>query len=243
MKTIAILLSLTSFFMPRTFQASAEEKGAHTEAGANKETAKKEPAKKDAAKEEPAKPAATEGTSAKTGATEPAAENVSSTENSSHAAKSEEVEESCLVSEEAVADLQAREQRLEEQTAALASKEEELKALESAIKKQLAELDESKKQIKGLKETQIAQNEEKVKRLIDTFETMSPKAAAKVIAEVDESLAVVALSRLSTTKAGKILSNLKPEQASKLSEMMAMGTSRKEGNNAESNKRAPASQR
>jgi flagellar motility protein MotE (MotC chaperone) len=78
---------------------------------------------------------------------------------------------------------------------------------------------------------------------METFEGMSPKAAAQVIGGVEEELAVMALSRLTSVKAGKILGNLKADKSARLSEMMAYGkaSKRKESARGESNERASAS--
>lgn len=135
----------------------------------------------------------------------------------------------CLVSESAIADMETREERVQEAEAAVAKKETELKALQIAIQEQLSQLDEAKKQIQGIKHQEIAKNEEKVKKLIDTFETMSPKAAAQVVAKVDEEIAVTTLARLSTIKAGKILAAMDPSKSARLSERMVLGDVVKKG--------------
>jgi flagellar motility protein MotE (MotC chaperone) len=135
----------------------------------------------------------------------------------------------CLVSESAIADMETREARVKEAEAKNAQKESELNALQAAVQEQLAALDETKKKIQGIKQEEISKNEAKVKKLIDTFETMSPKAAASVVAKIDEEIAVTALVRLSTTKAGKILAAMDASKSAHLSEMMVLGTSEKKG--------------
>ena len=98
-------------------------------------------------------------------------------------------------------------------------------------------------EIQSSKAKELAANEEKVNKLIEALESMSPKAAAGVLGGVDEELAVMALSRLTSVKAGKILSSLKNDKSSRLSELMAYGrmNTGKEKLRGESIERNPAS--
>jgi len=151
----------------------------------------------------------------------------------------------CIASEELVQDLEAREQKVKERETALAEREQELDSEKKAVNDELTKLEATRAEIQGIHGKALAEREEKVNKLIETFESMSPKSAAAVIGGVDEELAVTALSRLTSSKAGKILANLKPEQSSKLSEMMAYGhnpvTGKEKTTRGESNERAPAS--
>jgi flagellar motility protein MotE (MotC chaperone) len=148
----------------------------------------------------------------------------------------------CLASEEVIADLEAREKKIKDQEGALKEREKEIAAQESALKQELAKLEAKRSEIRGVSEKEVAQREEQVNKLIETFEGMSPKAAAQVLGGVDDSLAVLALGRLTSLKAGKILGNLKPEKSARLSEMMAYGktTKGKEGNRGDTHERTPA---
>jgi flagellar motility protein MotE (MotC chaperone) len=136
----------------------------------------------------------------------------------------------CLVSEEIVHDLELREKALAERESALKEKEKDLQAQAAAIKEEFSKLQGKKAEEQATRQKVLAAREEQVNKLIETFEGMSPKAAAQVLGGVEDELAVLALSRLSTLKAGKILGNLKSDQSARLSEMMAYGraSSRKE---------------
>jgi flagellar motility protein MotE (MotC chaperone) len=149
----------------------------------------------------------------------------------------------CLASEEVIKDLESREKKIKQKEEALAEKEKELNAQKVAIKEEMNKLEARQGEIQTAKAKELAANEEKVAKLIETLETMSPKAAAAVIGGVDEELAVTALSRLTSVKAGKILSNLKNDKSSKLSELMAYGklNTGKEKAHGESTERNPAS--
>lgn len=149
----------------------------------------------------------------------------------------------CLASEEVIRDLEAREKKIKQKEESLAEKEKELAAQQLAIKEELNKLEQRQGEIQSARSKELAANEEKVSKLIETLESMSPKAAAGVLGGVDEELAVVALSRLTSVKAGKILSNLKNDKSSRLSELMAYGklNTGKEKARGESVERSPAS--
>jgi flagellar motility protein MotE (MotC chaperone) len=163
------------------------------------------------------------------------------------AAEHHPVQTNCLVSGELIQDLEVRELALKEREAAISEREKDIDAQKAAVKEELNKLEVARQEIQGVRGKELADREEKVNRLIETFETMSPKSAAQVIARVDEELATTALSRLSTAKAGKILSALDPNKSSRLSEMLAFGkvSNRKEAKDVDSSNqqsnRSPAS--
>ncbi len=149
----------------------------------------------------------------------------------------------CLASEEVIRDLENREKKIKQKEEALVEKEKELAAQQVAIKEEMNKLEIRQGEIQSARSKELAANEEKVSKLIETLESMSPKAAAGVLGGVDEELAVVALSRLTSVKGGKILSNLKNDKSSRLSELMAYGklNTGKEKPRGESTERNPAS--
>lgn len=144
----------------------------------------------------------------------------------------------CLASEEIVQDIELREKKLLERETALREKEKELQAQQAVIKEELSKLEGKRTEEQVARQKALAAREEQVNKLMETFEGMSPKAAAQVLGGVDDELAVMALGRLSTLKAGKILGNLKAEQSARLSELMAFGrvSNKKEAGRAGSNK-------
>lgn len=144
----------------------------------------------------------------------------------------------CLASEEVIQDLSIREQKIKERESQLADSQKEIELQKKVIQEEMAKLEALQAKIQGVRAQEMAAREEQVNKLIETFETMSPKAAASVLAEVDEELAVTTLTRLSNVKAGKILANLKPEKSSRLSEKMAFGKEKERGES----QRAPANQ-
>ncbi|MBS1958653.1 MAG: hypothetical protein JST80_04195 [Bdellovibrionales bacterium] len=167
---------------------------------------------------------------------------IAKTEAKAAAIPTKKLSSECLASEEIIQDVQSRENKLREREAAIADREKEIESQAKAVHEELAKLETIRAEIQGVHVKEIAEREEKVSKLIETFESMSPKAAAGVINGVDDELAVTALSRLSSVKSGKILSNLSPAKSSKLSELMAYGNKvvSKEKASVESD-RAPAS--
>jgi flagellar motility protein MotE (MotC chaperone) len=148
----------------------------------------------------------------------------------------------CIASEEVIADLEAREKKLKQREEALKERETEVAAEAASVKEEVSKMESKRGQIQDEHAKEMADREEQVNKLIETFESMSPKSAAAVIADVDDELAVMALGKLTSVKAGKILGNLKSDKSAHLSEMMAYGkikSSGKEASHGESN-RAPA---
>jgi flagellar motility protein MotE (MotC chaperone) len=149
----------------------------------------------------------------------------------------------CLASEEVIADLEAREEKLKQREEKVKERESEIAAQTASVKEEVAKLEGKRTELQGIHQKEMAAREEQVNKLIETFEGMSPKSAALVIGSVDDELAVMALGKLTSVKAGKILANLKTEKSAHLSEMMAYGKKNtgKETAHGESDDRAPAS--
>ncbi|MCC7441683.1 MAG: hypothetical protein IT285_08620 [Bdellovibrionales bacterium] len=133
----------------------------------------------------------------------------------------------CVSDQHLIEDLRAREKKLEEERLGLASKEAELLAREAAVNEQIQKLEEIRKQISGMESIREAKQEEQVGKLVQTMERMSPKAAAGLIDQLDEKLAVSAMVRIETSRLAKIMNVLSPEKSSRLSEIMTTGRASK----------------
>lgn len=137
------------------------------------------------------------------------------------APKIQRVQSQCLVAESAIEDLKRAREENEAKQKELTAKESELKAREQALTEELKKLDQARDSISKLQDTQQAENLEKVTRLVETFLAMSPKAASKIIAALDETLAVSVLSQMDTQRLAKIMNVMDSAHSSKLSELMA----------------------
>jgi flagellar motility protein MotE (MotC chaperone) len=129
--------------------------------------------------------------------------------------------ESCLTDEAAIADLQEMKKNLAKKAADLKKREDEVGAKEQAVAEELKKLDEVRDAIKTEQNLGDAKNEEKIGKLVETFESMSPKAAAAIVGSVDPRLAVEAMARLSSVKLGKILAAMDPAKSVPLAEKLA----------------------
>lgn len=131
--------------------------------------------------------------------------------------------DNCIVDEGVVTEIREERDRLKKKEAELQALEADLKKREEALQEQVAKLDELQKEVSKKKDGTQKMNEETVARLVETLEKMSPKAAAKMIAEIDEQLAVTTMSRMNTTILSKLMTNLDPQKSTRLSELMVLG--------------------
>ena len=139
-------------------------------------------------------------------------------ESPSNVVLSERKTEGCIADPAAIEDLQMRRQEIETKLKEISTKEAELKAREDAVVEELKKVQNIRNDIKKTNILKTKENEEKVSKLVETFETMSPKAAAELLAGLDESLAVAAVGRISTQRLAKIMNLMKSQDSARLSE-------------------------
>lgn len=130
-------------------------------------------------------------------------------------------ENSACVSGPAIDDLRQLKERLDSREKELKDKESELRALEQSVHEQMKKLDEAGADLSKKEELKIQENEQKVAKIIDTVENMSPKPAAALISSLNEELAVMAMQRLATQKLAKIMNVMEPKRSSRLTELLA----------------------
>lgn len=127
----------------------------------------------------------------------------------------------CLTDETAIEDMKKVREELVAKQKELEKRETELAAKEQALQDQLKQIESVRDEIKQAQSLGSAADETKIAKLVETFEGMSPKAAAAVLAGVDEGLATQALMRLSSPKTGKILAAMDSAKAAKITELLA----------------------
>jgi len=127
----------------------------------------------------------------------------------------------CLTDEASIKDFQDVKRALAKKEQELKQREEEIAAKETALQDELKKLDEIRDEIKQVQLLGDSKKEEKISKLVETFESMSPKAAAAIVGTIDERLAVEAMSRLSSAKLGKILAAMDPAKSGNLAEKLA----------------------
>jgi flagellar motility protein MotE (MotC chaperone) len=128
---------------------------------------------------------------------------------------------SCLTGENAIQDAQDLKRELAKKEQEIKRREEELTQKEQALQEELKSLEVVRDEIKQAQSIGSAKNEEKIGKLVETIESMSPKAAAAIVGGVDERLAVEAMSRLTSPKLGKILAAMEPTKSASLAEKLA----------------------
>ncbi len=151
------------------------------------------------------------------------------------AARAESEGERCLVDETALQDLVRQKASLKEQQAVLNKKEEDLKQREIAIQEEIKKIEELRKQVKAASELFEAKNEERISKMVETLEKMSPKAAAVILAQTEDALSVPAATRLSAPILAKVLSAMDPQVSSRLAELMALGKTKQTKKGVEKN--------
>lgn len=128
---------------------------------------------------------------------------------------------SCLSDPSVLQEIRAQRESISKTQKELAAKEAELKTREQAIADEMKKLVAIRDEIGKTDALKKKDAQEKVAKIIETLETMSPKASAKMLAELDDSLAVEVLTKMDTTKLAKIMNLLEPKRASKLTEILA----------------------
>ena len=125
-----------------------------------------------------------------------------------------------MVNASAVQDLQKQRADLSVKQKELATKESELQQREKSIAEEMKKLDILRDTIEKTQALNKAQQDAKVNRLVETVLTMSPKAAAKLLSSVNETLAVSVMNLMDTARLGKILNVMDTGHSSRLSELM-----------------------
>lgn len=148
--------------------------------------------------------------------------------------------ENACVTGAAIEDLSRQRERLEAKEKELKEKETELKALEQEVREELKKIESARSDLAKVDELKKKENEEKVAKIVETVESMSPKPAAALMASLDDALAVTAMQRLATPKLAKILNVMEPGRSSRLTELLA-GVVRARGTAGGSSSRNPAS--
>jgi flagellar motility protein MotE (MotC chaperone) len=127
----------------------------------------------------------------------------------------------CVADPAVVEDLQKRRADLDAREKDIAAREGELKARERALEEELQKISAVREDIEKIEGARNKENSDKVAKLVETIETMSPKSASALMASLDESLAVAAMARITTPKLAKIMNSMEPRKSARLSELLA----------------------
>lgn len=120
-------------------------------------------------------------------------------------------------------DLRRKELELKQKEEALGKLEADLKLREEAVNGELQKLRELRKEITTVQEEKDKKESQKIEKLVEIFEKMSPRQAALVLAEVEEKLVVEAFERVDSERVAKIMGKMDPVKSSRISELMVRG--------------------
>ncbi len=107
--------------------------------------------------------------------------------------------------------------KLRERESKIDTREMELKTLVAEVDKKLAAMQQLRNELVKLLDRKDATEGERIGELSKIYEKMNPQKAAVLITALDYQLAVDLLLGIKKKTAGKILDNLDPETATKLS--------------------------
>ena len=107
--------------------------------------------------------------------------------------------------------------KLRERESKIDTREMELKTLVAEVDKKLAAMQQLRNELVELLDRKDATEGERIGELSKIYEKMNPQKAAVLITALDYQLAVDLLLGIKKKTAGKILDNLDPETATKLS--------------------------
>ena len=124
------------------------------------------------------------------------------------------------VEQEEEKDIPREVQRLREREAELDRRERNLRNLEEELDAKLDELRALQAEVdEMLKEADVVRDE-KIAHLVDVYSNMEPPQAAQVLETLNEDIAVKVLAGMRGREAGDILTNVNPQKAARLSEML-----------------------
>ena len=126
-----------------------------------------------------------------------------------------------IPNESTLDDIQRQREALETRKKELDVLDAELKGRAAAVDEQVKRLDQLREELNKTTASKLVENAEKVSRLVETFEKMSPKSAAPLIAGLEENLAVAVIAQISTDKLAKIMSAMDPQRSGRLTEKFA----------------------
>jgi flagellar motility protein MotE (MotC chaperone) len=113
--------------------------------------------------------------------------------------------------------LQKEKQKIEKREKNLDRKEIELKTLAQEVDKKLQEIKTQRKFLEELLATRDEIQQKKIRSLSKIYEKMEPAKAAAILNSLDDDLAIGILEGMKSKSAGKLLSQLEEEKASRLS--------------------------
>jgi flagellar motility protein MotE (MotC chaperone) len=110
---------------------------------------------------------------------------------------------------------------LKEREDALSKEEERLKAIRKDIDDRMEKYSKLLTQIEGVLKKLEQVHDDKIDRVVKTYEFMSPEEAAAQLSALPETIAVKIITRMKPKKAGSVMAYIEPKKAALLTESMA----------------------
>ena len=124
-------------------------------------------------------------------------------------------------SAELEAGLGQKEKELKEREEKIKAQEDLLAVEENRLKVRVDELEKLRSEMDGDKKKFDRRKDEEFKRLVKTYEAMSPKKASGVVSIMEDTLAVDLLLAMKEKKVSEILNVMEPNRAMTLSALLA----------------------
>jgi len=152
----------------------------------------------------------------------------------------------CVASDEALRDIAQKKKEIEDREKKIAEQLLEITEKEKIIEQQIKQLEDLKKEISIVQAESDSKAEEKINKLVETMEKMSPKKASELLSSLNNKLAVEGMMRLSADKLAKVMNLMDVKRSSQLSELLTRiketkKTTHKEGVKNDSRNPAEAS--
>jgi len=122
---------------------------------------------------------------------------------------------------ELLQDLSKRRKELDAREQTVIQKEGLLTAAEDRIDKKIVELQKVRTEIEGLIKTYDEQEEKEIKSLVQIYEKMKPKDAARIFDELDMSILLRVFDRMKASKSASVLANMRPQKAKEVTSRIA----------------------
>ncbi len=117
--------------------------------------------------------------------------------------------------------IESKRAELAEQEARLAQERRDLEALRKEINQRIAELKKVQNALSLLVKEEQTQRRKRILQLVKVLSNMRGPQAAAVVEKLDDQMAVEIISLMQSRKAGALMANLKPDQAARISELLA----------------------
>lgn len=122
---------------------------------------------------------------------------------------------------ELLQDLSKRRKELDAREQAVIQKEGLLTAAEDRIEKKIVELEAVRAEIEELIKNYDEQEEEEIKGLVQIYEKMKPKDAARIFDELDMDILLRVFDRMKASKSAPVLANMRPQKAKEVTARIA----------------------